>query len=132
MSVITSGPIPANPAELLASQRMKKLLGALEKSFDRVIIDCPPVISVTDASILSAMVDGVVLVIGAGKTSRKVAMLVKKRLDEAKAKRARGGHELRRQPPRPLLLYYAPHYYYSYYGSEGGQRPRKKKARRKN
>ncbi len=133
LSVITSGPIPVNPAELLASQRMKKLLGALEKSFDRVIIDCPPVISVTDASVLSAMVDGVVLVIGAGKTSRKVVLMVKKRLGEAKAKvlgvimnfvDSRRGHH---------YYYYAPHYYYTYYGSEGGGRGRgKKKARRKN
>ncbi len=132
LSVITSGPIPVNPAELLASQRMKKLLGALERSFDRVIIDCPPVISVTDASVLSAMVDGVVLVIGAGKTSRKVVLMVKKRLEEAKAKvlgvvmnfvDSRRGHH---------YYYYAPHYYYTYYGSEGGERSRgKKKVRRK-
>jgi capsular exopolysaccharide synthesis family protein len=129
LNVITSGPIPANPAELLASPRMKKLLAALEKSFDRVIVDCPPVISVTDASIISALVDGVVLVIGAGKTSRKVTILVKNRLDEAKAKLL--GVVMNFVDNRRGHYYYAaPHYYYSYYGSEGGSN-RKKKGRRK-
>jgi len=64
--VITSGPVPPNPAELLNSKRMEQLLANVQQEFDLVIFDVPPMLSVTDTQILSAKVDGVVLVVRQG------------------------------------------------------------------
>ncbi|MEJ7623675.1 MAG: polysaccharide biosynthesis tyrosine autokinase [Pyrinomonadaceae bacterium] len=69
LKIITSGPIPPNPAELLSSNEMRNLLQFLSGKFKHVIIDSPPAISFTDASILATLVDGVVLVAMAGKSS---------------------------------------------------------------
>jgi len=69
LKVITSGPIPPNPTELLSSNEMRNLLQFLSGKFKHVIIDSPPAISFTDASILATLVDGVVLVAMAGKSS---------------------------------------------------------------
>lgn len=66
LSVITSGPVPPNPAELLNSKRMEQLLVNVQQEFDLVIFDVPPMLSVTDTQILSAKVDGVVLVVRQG------------------------------------------------------------------
>lgn len=71
--VIPAGPIPPNPAELFHSARFRALLEKLTARFDRVIIDSPPVVAVTDAAILSTIVDGTVLVARAFKTQRDVA-----------------------------------------------------------
>jgi capsular exopolysaccharide synthesis family protein len=73
VSVMPAGPIPPNPAELFHSERFKSLLEKLSRRFDRVIIDSPPVVAVTDAAILSTLVDGTVLVARAFKTQRDVA-----------------------------------------------------------
>jgi capsular exopolysaccharide synthesis family protein len=69
LKIITSGPIPPNPAELLSSNEMRNLLQFLSGKFKHVIIDSPPAISFTDAAILSTLVDGVVLVAMANKSS---------------------------------------------------------------
>ncbi len=69
LKIITSGPIPPNPAELLSSNEMKNLLQFLRGRYKHIIIDSPPAISFTDAAILSTLVDGVVLVAMAGKSS---------------------------------------------------------------
>jgi capsular exopolysaccharide synthesis family protein len=68
--VMTSGPLPPNPAELLDSQRMEQVLVDLQKQADIIVVDSPPVMSVTDASLLSRRVDGTILVINAYKTRR--------------------------------------------------------------
>ena len=68
--VLPSGIIPSNPAELLASPRMTALLETLSAQFVCVIIDSPPVLAVTDATILSTLVDGVLLVAASGSTPR--------------------------------------------------------------
>lgn len=68
--VLASGAIPPNPSELLGSVAMKNLIERLESAFDTVIIDAPPLLPVTDAAVLSQHVGGVVLVVGAQKTSQ--------------------------------------------------------------
>jgi len=73
LQVITCGTIPPNPAELLGSQRMGRFLAALNELVDVVVFDSPPAAAVTDAAILSRLVDGVVLVIEAGQTRREIA-----------------------------------------------------------
>ena len=80
LKVITSGPIPPNPAELLSSDEMKNLLQFLRGRYKHVIIDSPPAISFTDAAILSTLVDGVVLVAMAGKSSTHLMRRFKQRL----------------------------------------------------
>jgi len=80
LKLLTSGPVPPNPAELLGSDQMRKLLGMLGERFGHIIIDSPPAISFTDASILSTMADGVVLVVHSGKSSRAVVRRAKQQL----------------------------------------------------
>jgi len=73
LSVIAAGPIPPNPAELFHSDRFRALLERIKGRFDRVIIDSPPVVPVTDAVVLSTLTDGVILVVRAFKTHKDVA-----------------------------------------------------------
>ncbi len=80
LKIITSGPIPPNPAELLSSNEMKHLLQFLKGRFKHVVIDSPPAISFTDAAILATLVDGVVLVAMAGKSSIHLMRRFKQRL----------------------------------------------------
>ena len=68
-SILTCGTIPQNPSEVMASRRMKKFLQDAENEFDFIILDTPPIIAVTDAQILSTMVEGVLMVINSTVTS---------------------------------------------------------------
>jgi len=70
LSVMVCGPLPPNPTELLSTRAFANLLRTLEEKYDRIIIDSPPVVVVSDAAIISTLVDGTVVVIKAGKTSR--------------------------------------------------------------
>ncbi|MBZ0232809.1 MAG: polysaccharide biosynthesis tyrosine autokinase [Deltaproteobacteria bacterium] len=69
--VLPCGPQPPNPAELLMTDRFKEVLKALESRFDRILLDSPPVLAVTDAVVLSRISDGVMLIAQAGKTQRE-------------------------------------------------------------
>ena len=80
LMLLTSGPMPPNPAELLGSEEMRKLLVSLSERFTHVIVDSPPAISFTDASILSTFVDGVILVVHGGRSSRAVVRRAKQQL----------------------------------------------------
>ncbi len=80
LKFLTSGPVPPNPAELLGSDEMRKLLGILSERFTHIVLDSPPAISFTDASILSTMVDGVVIVVHSGRSSRAVVRRAKQQL----------------------------------------------------
>jgi succinoglycan biosynthesis transport protein ExoP len=78
LSVITSGPIPPNPSELLTSTRLQDLIYALYSVFEFIIIDSPPIMGLPDTIYLSKIVDGTVLVVKAGKTPKKALIEVKK------------------------------------------------------
>lgn len=80
LKILTSGPVPPNPAELIGSDEMRRLLGQLSERFAHIIIDSPPTISFTDSSILSTMVDGVMLVVHGGRSSRAVVRRAKQQL----------------------------------------------------
>nr|WP_204956053.1 CpsD/CapB family tyrosine-protein kinase [Metabacillus crassostreae] len=84
--VLSSGPIPPNPSELLGSKGMIALLEQAKDEYDIVILDTPPVLAVTDAQILSNVADGVVLVVSSGKTEVDSAKKAKELLESAKAK----------------------------------------------
>jgi succinoglycan biosynthesis transport protein ExoP len=83
--ILPSGPVPVNPAELLASPRMAALLNQLTGQFSCVIIDSPPVLAVTDATILANMADGVLLVAASGSTPRSGLIRTRKILARAGA-----------------------------------------------
>ncbi len=80
LSVLPCGPIPPNPAELISSDRMKELLRLLGEQFDHILIDSPPLVSVTDPVILSTMVDGSILVVQAGKSARELVRRARREL----------------------------------------------------
>lgn len=86
LDVMTCGPIPPNPSELLASRKMETLLKEAKLSYDMVIFDTPPVLAVTDAQILANIVDGTVLVVRSGKTEIEASQKSKEALAPAKAK----------------------------------------------
>lgn len=85
LSLLSSGTIPPNPAELLASRRMSEVIAALQQHAEIVLFDAPPVIAVTDAAVLSSKVDAVLLVISAGKTKREHAKKAKALLEKVNA-----------------------------------------------
>lgn len=66
LDVLTAGRIPGNPSELLHSKAMKNLIASLKESYDYIFLDTPPVTPVTDATILSGYIDGVILVVSSG------------------------------------------------------------------
>ncbi len=86
LSLLPCGPIPPNPAELLSSEKMKGLLRSMAEQYDHVLLDSPPLINVTDPVILSAMVDGVILVVHGGKSTRAVAHRARQELSSVGAK----------------------------------------------
>lgn len=69
LSILTSGPIPPNPSELLGSKRFGQLLEVLEQQFDMILIDSPPVLSATDSLLISKLVESVLVVCFTGKTT---------------------------------------------------------------
>ena len=78
---LSCGPIPPNPAEMLHTESFEKTIRGLAHRFDRIIFDSPPVAAVSDAMILASMMDGIVLVIQAGKTTWPNALGARRRLD---------------------------------------------------
>ncbi len=85
LHVITCGGIPPNPAELLSSSGMNEFLEAIREEYDMILMDCPPILPVTDAAILSPKVDGVVLVYQAGRIPRNALKRAKTHLDNGQA-----------------------------------------------
>lgn len=117
LSIIPSGCIPPNPAELLGSHEMAVLIDELAERFDYVIIDSPPVLPVTDSVLLSRFADGVVLVVRGGATPKKVALDAKKRLEAIGARIL--GAVLNDVDLTSGDYYYYNRYYYSYYRRPG-------------
>ncbi|OIO88667.1 MAG: hypothetical protein AUK03_15860 [Anaerolineae bacterium CG2_30_64_16] len=119
LSLLTSGPIPPNPSELLGSHRMARLVEKLAGQADLVIFDSPPVLAVTDAAVMGRQVDGVVLVVDAGQTREQVLAQAAAELQQTGANLL--GVVLNRLDSRRGGYYY---YYYYYSEEEGGQRRR--------
>jgi protein-tyrosine kinase len=86
LHLITSGPIPPNPSELLGSSRMSEIITSLKKEYDYILFDTPPIVAVTDAQVLANKVDGVLLVIYSGKTNREMAVKAMNLLDHVHAR----------------------------------------------
>jgi capsular exopolysaccharide synthesis family protein len=86
LHILTSGPIPPNPAELIGSEQMASLLKVLQKRFTHVVIDSPPIASFTDGVLIASLVDGVIMVVHAGRSSRQVVRRSRQLLQEIGAK----------------------------------------------
>jgi capsular exopolysaccharide synthesis family protein len=86
LQLLTCGPVPPNPAELLHTRAFSELLKEIQGSFDRVIIDSPPVAAVSDALVMSTHVDGTLLVLKAGRTSRDLARRTLRALRDVNAR----------------------------------------------
>lgn len=85
LRVLTSGPLPPRPADLLGSRRMGMIIERLKQAADMVLFDTPPVTAVTDAAVLSTHLDGVLLVLQAGKTRRDRAREARRLLEKVQA-----------------------------------------------
>lgn len=85
ITVLTAGTIPPNPTELLSAPMTEKIFASLQRAFDYVIVDTPPVSLVTDAAVLCRMADGVLLVVRPGVTTIQSAQLSKKNLEAVNA-----------------------------------------------
>jgi non-specific protein-tyrosine kinase len=86
LTLLPSGALPPNPADLLGSHRMEEIIAALRAQADILLFDAPPVIAVSDAAVLGTKVDGVLLVVGAGKTRRDHAQQAREQLERVRAR----------------------------------------------
>lgn len=84
--VLSSGPIPPNPSEMLGSSAMKEFIATIQEMYDLVVFDAPPVIAVTDGVILASEVDGVLLVVRSGETEIKTIKKSKELLGNVNAR----------------------------------------------
>lgn len=109
LDIITCGPIPPNPAELLSSQTMNKVIEVMKEIYDIIIFDAPPVLSVADAQILANKCEGTILIMSAGTTEKVEAQKAKEALVSSQANIigvVLNNFELQKD-----------HYYYQYYGN---------------
>jgi Mrp family chromosome partitioning ATPase len=126
LAIITSGKLPPNPAELLTSQKMAQFLEMLNREYDMILLDTPPVLNVTDAVALSTKVDGTILVAKPGVTKLKD---FQQALEQLKAVGAHVlGVVLNEVDPRNRRYGYYYHRYYSKYSNYYGEPSDRKKA----
>ena len=122
LSILPSGPLPPNPAELVGSHRMRESLQAATKTFDLVLCDSPPLMAVGDAAALAAQCDGVIFVIRVGKTAHDVLSRVVDQIETVKGRIL--GVVLNRADPRRDGYYYYYQAYQRYYGADEGSAKR--------
>jgi len=128
--LLPSGTIPPNPSELLSSSKMTELLELLREAFPIVLLDSPPVLAVTDASILAQKTDGVVLVIRSEVTEEEAAVMAKHHLEHVKA-RIIGCviNDFNFETSYYRKGYYQYYTYYSRSEDDGGHKSRKQRAK---
>lgn len=127
IQVLTCGPTPPNPAELLNSNRLKELLNQLKQHFDIILIDTPPVGVVTDAAILSTLVDGTLIVVASHQTESDQAVRAMKLLQTVGAKVL--GTVLTKVPADRKGYYGYQYYEYDAETSKKGHKSKKRRVR---
>ncbi len=119
--LLPSGPIPPNPAELLNSKKMKEMLEEIKKGYDIILIDTPPVLAVIDTLIVSNLVDCIVFIIKAGKTTKKPFRNSIEELRRAKSKIIGVVfNELKVKKGDYYFMNYYRYHQYNHYGNEEG------------
>ncbi len=124
LDVLPSGPLPPNPAELLAGPAMKALLEEAAGRYDRIVLDSPPVVTVTDPCVLAPLVDAVVLVIAHGTTSARLVRRAREAMDAVGARVS--GAVVNNAAPRKGFYgdpYYGYDYRYGYVAAGDGPPP---------
>lgn len=116
--LMTSGPVPPNPAELVGSEQMRRLLTMLENNFTHIVIDSPPVASFTDGVLISSIVDGVLLVVHAGKSSRGIVRRSRQLLQDVGAKIFGVVLNNAKLNSQDGYYYYQSYYHQAYYKGE--------------
>jgi len=129
LNLLCCGTLPPNPSELLGSEAMRKLVEQLKEKYDIILFDSPPVVAVTDAAVLSAQIDGVILVISSGETTRNAEIRAKTLLNNVRAQILGAVLNNVKVAGRYGSYYY--YYYYHYYGSRGETDSKGKKKSRK-
>jgi capsular exopolysaccharide synthesis family protein len=127
LSVLTSGPKPPNPSELMGTVRMETFVNMAAQEFDQVIMDAPPVLPVTDAAVLSRLAHGVILVIVYGRTSREAAAQAIENLRNVNARII--GTVINSFPTNGRGGYYN-FYYYSDYSEDSEKKKNKRSSKR--
>jgi len=127
LRVMTTGPLPPNPAEIVGSGRMRDVLAALGEGADILVVDSPPILAVADTAILASEVDGVLMVLDAGRTRREMAQRGLASLQQVQARVI--GAVLNRVP-RGRSGYYYYYYYYLEYSNDGGEHRSRRSHRR--
>ncbi len=129
LSLLCCGTLPPNPSELLGSEAMRKLIEQLKEVYDVILFDSPPVVAVTDAAVLSTQIDGTILIISSGDTTRNAENRAKALLNNVQAQILGAVLNNVKVEGRYGSYYY--YYYYHYYGPRGSEKKRKKKKRRR-
>lgn len=119
--VLSSGPLPPNPAELVGSNRMRESLEAAAGEFDTLVLDSPPVVSVSDAIALAAFADGVVMVVQSGKVPQEVVRRAMGQIEAVKG-RILGVVMNSVNLKRDGYYYDYYRYYHSYYAPADGRK----------
>jgi capsular exopolysaccharide synthesis family protein len=121
LRILTTGPLPPNPVELLGSRRMQAVLEQMKAAHDLILFDSPPLQMFTDTAILSSFADGTVMVIGIGRGRRTEVRLGRETLDRAGARILGAVLNLLLEPAKSG--YYGSYGDYGVYADGGGQRP---------
>jgi exopolysaccharide transport family protein len=122
LDVMTCGPVPPNPAEILGSKRMAEFMEQMKGRYDKVVIDTPPISSVTDAVVLSRLADSIIYVVHGGMTTRETAMHGAKIMRDVDAKvigAVLNNIDIGRENYYYSHYYHYYYHYYSYYGDGG-------------
>ena len=129
--IMSAGSLPPNPSELLGSQRMNDMVDNLEQEWDMILLDSPPIVAVTDASMISTAIDALALVVKAGETDR---VAVDRALDTVKSVNANLiGAILNSVNPETLAgkySYYSSYYRYHYYKEDDNTKIKQSKIRK--
>lgn len=124
LRLLSAGPIPPHPQELLGSQRMADLLHRLEQEADIVVLDTPPALVVADANVLAARADGVLVVVNTGRTRRAAVQQAVEGLRQVGANLLGGVLNMVDTGRGRSSYYYSSYYYSHYYGEHtSGRRP---------
>jgi exopolysaccharide transport family protein len=132
LDVLTCGPVPPNPAEVLGSKRMAEFVEQVKGRYDKIIIDTPPVSSVTDAVVLSRLVDSVIYVVHGGTTTKETAMYGSKVMRDVGSNvigAVLNNIDIGRESYYYSHYYHYYYHYYSYYGDGDGKKTSRKHKR---
>jgi capsular exopolysaccharide synthesis family protein len=125
LDIIPVGPIPPNPTALLTSKKMEEFFEKIRPHYDRIVIDLPPILAAADALIVSKYVDGIVLVVRAGKTEKASLRVAYENIRTSSSKLL--GTIINAISANQTGYYY---YYYYYYYTKDGKKERRKRRKR--